>query len=216
MLALNDFSFEFAGRYLFKNASWHIKPNEKIGLVGLNGTGKSTLLRLISGDYELREGTFSKPSDLRIGFLNQDLLSMDIGDCVRDVVLSGRDDLVQLENEINRLIEKIEVEYDDVSMQRLADAQERFGALGGYEWHAEGDKILEGLGFPTSSLTRSLREFSGGWRMRAMLGKLLLQAPDLLLLDEPTNHLDLPSIEWLEKYLLHYQFTMWVERCHKV
>jgi len=207
VLALNDFSFEFAGRYLFKNASWHIKPNEKIGLVGLNGTGKSTLLRLISGDYELREGTFSKPSDLRIGFLNQDLLSMDIGDCVRDVVLSGRDDLVQLENEINRLIEKIEVEYDDVSMQRLADAQERFGALGGYEWHAEGDKILEGLGFPTSSLTRSLREFSGGWRMRAMLGKLLLQAPDLLLLDEPTNHLDLPTIQWLEDYLSNYEGT---------
>lgn len=207
MLALNDFSFEFAGRYLFKNASWHIKPNEKIGLVGLNGTGKSTLLRLISGDYELREGTLSKPSDLRIGFLNQDLLSMDIGDCVRDVVLSGRDDLVYLEQEINRLIEKIEVEYDDVTMQRLADAQERFGALGGYEWHAEGDKILEGLGFPTSSLTRSLREFSGGWRMRAMLGKLLLQAPDLLLLDEPTNHLDLPTIQWLEDYLSNYEGT---------
>jgi ATP-binding cassette subfamily F protein 3 len=207
VLALNDFSFEFAGRYLFKNASWHIKPNEKIGLVGLNGTGKSTLLRLISGDYELREGTLSKPSDLRIGFLNQDLLSMDIGDCVRDVVLSGRDDLVYLEQEINRLIEKIEVEYDDVTMQRLADAQERFGALGGYEWHAEGDKILEGLGFPTSSLTRSLREFSGGWRMRAMLGKLLLQAPDLLLLDEPTNHLDLPTIQWLEDYLSNYEGT---------
>jgi ATP-binding cassette subfamily F protein 3 len=171
VLALNDFSFEFAGRYLFKNASWHIKPNEKIGLVGLNGTGKSTLLRLISGDFELREGTLSRPSDLRIGFLNQDLLSMDVGDCVRDVVLSGREDLVQLEVEINRLIEKIEVEYDDVTMQRLADAQERFGALGGYEWHAEGDKILEGLGFPTSSLGRPLREFSGGWRMRAMLGK---------------------------------------------
>ena len=111
MLALNDFSFEFAGRYLFKNASWHIKPNEKIGLVGLNGTGKSTLLRLISSDFELREGTLSRPSDLRIGFLNQDLLSMDVGDCVRDVVLSGREDLVHLEVEINRLIEKIEVEY---------------------------------------------------------------------------------------------------------
>ena len=207
VLALNDFSFEFAGRYLFKNASWHIKPNEKIGLVGLNGTGKSTLLRLISGDFELREGTLSRPSDLRIGFLNQDLLSMDIGDCVRDVVLSGREDLVKLEEEINRLIEKIEVEYDDVTMQRLADAQERFGALGGYEWHAEGDKILEGLGFPTSSLSRPLREFSGGWRMRAMLGKLLLQAPDLLLLDEPTNHLDLPTIQWLEDYLANYDGT---------
>lgn len=86
---------------------------------------------------------------------------MDVGDCVRDVVLSGREDLVQLEVEINRLIEKIELDYDDVTMQRLADAQERFGALGGYEWHAEGDKILEGLGFPTSSLNRPLREFSG-------------------------------------------------------
>lgn len=207
VLALNDFSFEFAGRYLFKNASWHIKPNEKIGLVGLNGTGKSTLLRLISADYELREGTLSKPSDLRIGFLNQDLLSMDVGDCVRDVVLGGREDLVALEVEINRLIEIIEVEYDDVTMQRLADAQERFGSLGGYEWHAEGDKILEGLGFPTSSLDRPLREFSGGWRMRAMLGKLLLQAPDLLLLDEPTNHLDLPTIQWLEDYLANYEGT---------
>jgi ATP-binding cassette subfamily F protein 3 len=207
VLALNDFSFEFAGRYLFKNASWHIKPSEKIGLVGLNGTGKSTLLRLISGDYELREGTLSKPSDLRIGFLNQDLLSMDVGDCVRDVVLGGREDLVHLESEIDRLIQKIEIEYDDVTMQRLADAQERFGALGGYEWHAEGDKILEGLGFPTSSLDRPLREFSGGWRMRAMLGKLLLQAPDLLLLDEPTNHLDLPTIQWLEDYLANYEGT---------
>jgi ATP-binding cassette, subfamily F, member 3 len=207
VLALNDFSFEFAGRYLFKNASWHIKPSEKIGLVGLNGTGKSTLLRLISGDYELREGTLSKPSDLRIGFLNQDLLSMDVGDCVRDVVLGGREDLVYLESEIDRLIKIIEIEYDDVTMQRLADSQERFGALGGYEWHAEGDKILEGLGFPTSSLDRPLREFSGGWRMRAMLGKLLLQAPDLLLLDEPTNHLDLPTIQWLEDYLANYEGT---------
>jgi ATP-binding cassette subfamily F protein 3 len=153
VLALNDFSFEFAGRYLFKNASWHIKPNEKIGLVGLNGTGKSTLLRLISGDYELREGTLSKPSDLRIGFLNQDLLSMDVGDCVRDVVLGGREDLVHLESEIDRLIQKIEIEYDDVTMQRLADAQERFGALGGYEWHAEGDKIWKVWDFPRAVWT---------------------------------------------------------------
>ena len=106
------------------------------------------------------------------------------------------------------LIEKIEVEYDDVTMQRLADAQERFGALGGYEWHAEGDKILEGLGFPTSSLSRPLREFSGGWRMRAMLGKLLLQAPDLLLLDEPTNHLDAESVLWLEQHLAQYSGTV--------
>ena len=97
MLALNDFSFEFAGRYLYRNARWHIKPNEKIGLVGLNGTGKSTLLRLISGEYELREGIMSKTNNLKIGFLNQDLLSVEYKESVRDVVLSGREDLVKLD-----------------------------------------------------------------------------------------------------------------------
>ena len=101
-----------------------IAHGEFVVIVGPSGCGKSTLLRLISGDYELREGTFSKPSDLRIGFLNQDLLSMDIGDCVRDVVLSGRDDLVQLENEINRLIEKIEVEYVVIDASQVHDYEQ--------------------------------------------------------------------------------------------
>ena len=207
MLALVDFSFEFAGRYLYRNANWHIKPNEKIGLVGLNGTGKSTLLRVISGDFDLREGKMSRSGDLKIGFLNQDLLSLDIGESVRDVVLGGREDLTKLDKEIHHLLEKIETEYDDKTLQRLSDCQEQFGALGGYDWHAQADKILEGLGFTTVQLGKSLREFSGGWRMRAMLAKLLLQAPDLLLLDEPTNHLDLPTIEWLEDYLSDYQGT---------
>ncbi len=207
MLALVDFSFEFAGRYLYRNANWHIKPNEKIGLVGLNGTGKSTLLRVISGDFDLREGKMSRSGDLKIGFLNQDLLSLDIGESVRDVVLGGREDLTKLDKEIHHLLEKIETEYDDKTLQRLSDCQEQFGALGGYDWHAQADKILEGLGFTTEQLSKSLREFSGGWRMRAMLAKLLLQAPDLLLLDEPTNHLDLPTIEWLEDYLSDYQGT---------
>lgn len=208
MLALTDFSFEFAGRYLYRNANWHIKPSEKIGLVGLNGTGKSTLLRLISGEYELREGQMSKSNQLKIGFLNQDLLSVEFDESVRDVVLSGREDLVKLDTEIHQLLKEIETNYDDEQrLNRLGEVQEQFGQLGGYDWQSQGEKILEGLGFPTDWLGRPLKELSGGWRMRAILGRLLLMAPDLLLLDEPTNHLDLPTIQWLESYLQEYQGT---------
>ncbi|MGC6413924.1 MAG: ABC-F family ATP-binding cassette domain-containing protein [Bacteroidia bacterium] len=207
MLALNNFSFEFAGRYLYRNANWHIKPNEKIGLVGLNGTGKSTLLRLISGDFELREGQMSRSNQLSIGFLNQDLLSVEFVESVRDVVLSGREDLVKIDAEIHRLLKEIETNYDEIRLNRLGELQEQFGHLGGYDWQSQAEKILEGLGFPTEWLTRPLKELSGGWRMRALLGKLLLMAPDLLLLDEPTNHLDLPTIQWLENYLNDYQGT---------
>jgi len=207
VLALNDFSFEFAGRYLYRNARWHIKPNEKIGLVGLNGTGKSTLLRLISGEYELREGIMSKANNLKIGFLNQDLLSVEYKESVRDVVLSGREDLVKLDLDIQRLLKEIETDYDERRLNQLGEAQELFGQLGGYDWQAQGEKILEGLGFPTEWLGKPLMTLSGGWRMRAILGRLLLMSPDLLLLDEPTNHLDLPTIQWLENYLNEYQGT---------
>jgi ATP-binding cassette subfamily F protein 3 len=207
VLALVDFSFEFAGRYLYKNAGWHIKPSEKIGLVGLNGTGKSTLLRVVAGEFDLREGSLSKSSSLKMGFLNQDLLSLEFQESVRDVVMAGREDLVIIDTEINQLLHELETDYDDKRINRLTDLQDQFGQLGGYDWQSQGDKILEGLGFTTEMLEKPLKEFSGGWRMRAMLGRLLLQAPDLLLLDEPTNHLDLPTIEWLENYLSDYQGT---------
>ena len=177
-------------------------------MVGLNGTGKSTLLRLISGEYELREGQMSKSNQLKIGFLNQDLLSVEFDESVRDVVLSGREDLVKLDTEIHQLLKEIETNYDDEQrLNRLGEVQEQFGQLGGYDWQSQGEKILEGLGFPTDWLGRPLKELSGGWRMRAILGRLLLMAPDLLLLDEPTNHLDLPTIQWLESYLQEYQGT---------
>jgi len=145
---------------------------------------------------------------LKIGFLNQDLLSVEFDESVRDVVLSGREDLVKLDSEIHQLLKEIETNYDDEQrLNRLGEVQEQFGQLGGYDWQSQGEKILEGLGFPTDWLGRPLKELSGGWRMRAILGRLLLMAPDLLLLDEPTNHLDLPTIQWLEGYLQEYQGT---------
>ncbi|MBS3913313.1 MAG: ABC-F family ATP-binding cassette domain-containing protein [Bacteroidetes bacterium] len=207
MLALTDFSFEFAGRYLFRNASWHIKPGQKIGLVGLNGTGKSTLLRIVTGEYELREGLLTKPSDLKIGFLNQDLLSIDYTSSVLRVVLEGRKDLAALDKEIHRILDHIEHTPDEKSIQKLTELQDQFGNLGGYDWEANAEKILEGLGFATADLQKPLNQFSGGWRMRAMLAMLLVEEPDLLLLDEPTNHLDLPTIQWLEEYLKEYRGT---------
>jgi ATP-binding cassette subfamily F protein 3 len=150
----------------------------------------------------------SKSNQLKIGFLNQDLLSVEFDESVRDVVLSGREDLVKLDTEIHQLLKEIETNYDDEQrLNRLGEVQEQFGQLGGYDWQSQGEKILEGLGFPTDWLGRPLKELSGGWRMRAILGRLLLMAPDLLLLDEPTNHLDLPTIQWLEGYLQEYQGT---------
>lgn len=176
-------------------------------MVGLNGTGKSTLLRIISGEYELREGTFSKPSDLKIGFLNQDLLSLEFDASLLQVVLQGRQDLADLDAEIHRLLDKIEIDPEEKTIQRLTELQDQFGNLGGYDWEAHAEKLLEGLGFGTEELQKPLKQFSGGWRMRAMLARLLLMQPDLLLLDEPTNHLDLPTIKWLEQYLKEYKGT---------
>lgn len=207
MYSLVDFSFEYAGRYLYQNASWHIKPGEKIGLVGLNGTGKSTLLRIIAGEYDLREGRVISQNNLKIGFLNQDLLSTEFDGSILQLVLNGREDLASIDAEMHKLLEIIETDHSDKYLNRLAHLQEQFQILGGYDWHAEAEKLLEGLGFKTAELENSVKLFSGGWRMRGMLARLLLMKPDLLLLDEPTNHLDLPTIKWLEDYLSKYEGT---------
>jgi ATP-binding cassette subfamily F protein 3 len=208
MIALTNIGFEFGGRFLYRNANWHIKPNERIGLIGLNGTGKSTLLRIITGEYSLSEGTMSKPRDLTIGFLNQDQLSFDSDDSILNVALTAFERALELEKEINEIIELLETDHSEETIQRLSDKQEAFEHLDGYNIHHKTEKILEGLGFTTEQLTRPFNKFSGGWRMRVLLAKMLLQEPNLLMLDEPTNHLDLPSIEWLEEYLRSYKGTV--------
>ncbi len=208
MLAFTNIGFEFGGRFLYRDANWHIKPNERIGLIGLNGTGKSTLLRIITGEYTLTEGTLSKPKDLTIGFLNQDQLSFDSDESILSVALTAFERQLELEKEINEIIELLETDHSEATIHRLGDKQEEFERLDGYNIHHKTEKILEGLGFSTEQLLVPFNKFSGGWQMRVLLAKMLLQEPNLLLLDEPTNHLDLPSIEWLEEYLRSYKGTV--------
>ena len=208
MLALNNISFEFGGEYLYKNANWHIKPKERIGLVGKNGTGKSTLLRIITEDYELREGSISKLKSLSIGFLNQDMVSYQTRDDILSVAMQAFKKQLKIHKEMDHMLSVVETDYSEENLHKLASLQEEFERLDGYTMQSKAEEILEGLGFTTQDLKRPLDEFSGGWRMRVILARMLLEQPDLLLLDEPTNHLDLPSIEWLEEYLKTYEGTV--------
>ncbi len=205
MLAINNLSFYFGSRVLYEEANLHIKPKDRIGLIGANGTGKSTLLRLIVGEYTPDGGEISRSKDCTIGFLNQDLLSYQTDDSILEVALEAFEEQNKLKVEIDQLIKKLETDYSEKLINKLANLQERFELLDGYSIQAKGEEILEGLGFKTEDLERPLREFSGGWRMRVMLAKLLLQQPSLLMLDEPTNHLDLPSIQWIESYISNYE-----------
>ncbi|MFZ9942395.1 MAG: ABC-F family ATP-binding cassette domain-containing protein, partial [Bacteroidia bacterium] len=172
------------------------------------GTGKSTLLRIINGEYALTSGEVSGRRDLSIGFLNQDLLSYESKNPIIQVAMEAFVEQNKLAAQIDELLQKLETDHSDSVLNRLYDAQTRFEALDGYQIRSKSEEVLEGLGFTTEDLERPLSEFSGGWRMRVMLAKILLAQPDLLLLDEPTNHLDLPSIEWMEDYLDNYEGTV--------
>ena len=204
MIAISNLSYFIGDRPLYENASLHIKKKDKIGLIGLNGTGKSTLLRLINGDYQASAGTISKSSDCSIGFLDQDLLSYNSDDSILQVAMQAFEEACALQKQIDETLLALEHNYQDKTVEKLATLQERFDGLDGYSIQARTEEVLEGIGFKTRDLEQPLSKFSGGWRMRVMLAKLLLEKPDLLMLDEPTNHLDLPSIKWVEQYLKTY------------
>ena len=205
MLSINNLSYFIGGRALYENAALHIKPKDKIGLVGLNGTGKSTLLKIINGDIQPSAGEVQKAKDCTIGFLNQDLLSYQSEDSILDVALEAFKETLQLEQEIEKVLHQMETDHSDEIINKLARLQDQFEANEGYTIKAKAEEVLEGIGFNTKDLGRPLKTFSGGWRMRVMLAKLLLEKPSLLMLDEPTNHLDLPSIQWVENYLKNYE-----------
>ncbi|HQV60607.1 MAG TPA: ABC-F family ATP-binding cassette domain-containing protein [Chitinophagaceae bacterium] len=206
MLAgLQNVTFEFGARTIVEDATWHIQPGERIGLIGYNGTGKSTLLKLLVGEYLPSAGTIERSRTTSIGYLHQDLLSFDTNDSILQVALGAFEKVLQLEKEIEELGKELERTGDEKTLHEYSDMLYELETLDGYTIHHRTEEVLQGLGFSNADLQRPYKEFSGGWRMRVLLAKMILQQPDLLLLDEPTNHLDLPSIEWLEKYLLHYQ-----------
>jgi ATP-binding cassette subfamily F protein 3 len=204
MISITNLSYYIGGRALYENANMFVKPKDKIGLIGLNGRGKSTLLKIINGEYKIDSGTISKSNDCTIGFLNQDLLSYQTDDSILTVAMGAFKEVVDIERQLEAIIQKLETEYSDELVEKMSKLQEKFDHLDGYSIQSKAEEVLEGIGFTTADLHRPLKQFSGGWRMRVMLAKLLLEKPSLLMLDEPTNHLDLPSIEWVENYLRNY------------
>ncbi len=204
LLGMQNLTFEFGARTIVEEATWHIQPGERIGLIGYNGTGKSTLLKVLTGQYSPAKGTVEKGRETTIGFLNQDLLGFETDDSILDVAMGAFERVKQVEKEMELVGIELEKTGDEKLAEKYADLLHEMDVLDGYSIHHRTEEILQGLGFQNADLRKQYKNFSGGWRMRVLLAKMILMNPDVLLLDEPTNHLDLPSIEWLEKYLSHY------------
>ncbi len=205
LLGLQNVTFEFGARTIVEDATWHIQPNERIALIGYNGTGKSTLLKVLTRQYLPNKGTVEQGRETTIGFLHQDLLSFDTDDSILEVAMGAFERVKELEKEIEAIGLELEKTGDETLAHDYSEKLHELEVLGGYDIHHKTEEILQGLGFTNENLHKPYKLFSGGWRMRVLLAKMILMHPDVLLLDEPTNHLDLPSIEWLEKYLQHYQ-----------
>lgn len=206
LIGFQNVTFEFGARVIVAGATWHIQPGDRIGLVGYNGTGKSTLLKVLVGEYTPSKGTVEKSRETTIGYLHQDLLSFDTNENITEVALGAFERVRALEKEIEHLGIELEKNPEDEDLLiKYTDSLHELDVLDGYNIHHKAEEVLHGLGFSNEDLLKPYKQFSGGWRMRVLLAKMILQQPDVLLMDEPTNHLDLPSIEWLEKYLIHYK-----------
>jgi ATP-binding cassette subfamily F protein 3 len=208
MLQIKDLHYSIGDRQLMSGVNWNIQPGKRAALIGPNGIGKTTLLRIIMGKLEYSGGSIIKPKEYRIGYLPQEEISVK-GTTVLETVMEGQKEITLLEKQMTDLHDTLNtLDPDDAKrediLNRLGHLEHRYRALDGYHMSTVAKKILSGLGFRETDFSRPLTEFSGGWRMRVYLALLLVQQPDLLLLDEPTNHLDLPSLEWLEQYLLDF------------
>ena len=208
MITVNDISVHFGGTTLFSDVSFAINENDKIALMGKNGAGKSTLLKIIAGEAKPSSGNISAPKDAIVAYLPQHLLTKD-GSTVMEEASKAFGEIFKMKADIDEINEQLTIRTDYESdeymklIERVSDLSEKFYAIEEINYEAEIEKILKGLGFTSQDFTRQTSEFSGGWRMRIELAKILLQKPDLILLDEPTNHMDIESIQWLEDFLIN-------------
>ena len=209
MISLDNLTVSYGGWTLFDNISFLINPKDRIGLVGRNGAGKTTLLRIITGEQQPTSGHVTLNGECTIGYLPQTMRVADTTTLAEETA-KAFDEVLRLEAEIASLTREIaeRTDYESAGyeqlLHRLNDAQDHYHILGGDTREADIEKTLLGLGFKRTDFGRATSEFSGGWRMRIELAKLLLRRPSIFLLDEPTNHLDIESIQWLEEYLKNY------------
>lgn len=209
MLNIHNLSVSFGGTYLFEEVTFRLGSGDRVGLVGKNGAGKSTMLKVLAGDIKPNSGSIATEKEIKMGFLRQDI-DFEVGRTVLEEAYQAFADIKFVEKkleEINaQLVERTDYETESYSqlIEDLSDYTHRYELLGGYNYVGDTEKILLGLGFKREDFEKLTETFSGGWRMRIELAKLLLQSNDVLLLDEPTNHLDIESIIWLEQFLRNY------------
>jgi ATP-binding cassette, subfamily F, member 3 len=209
LIVLNNISIHFAGKFLYDELSFQVKPGDKIGLTGKNGAGKTTLLKLINGLQRPDSGEVTKPRDYEVGYLPQEMKhneSAIIVDEVKNAQKHSRTLELEIEAINVQLLERTDYESESYLnlLDQLSEKNEQFALLGGFSLQEEAERILIGLGFSQDELSKPMNQFSGGWKMRVELAKILLQKPNLMLLDEPTNHLDIESIIWLEEFLKNH------------
>lgn len=209
MLNIHNLSVSFGGEYLFEEIAFRLNAGDRVGLIGKNGAGKSTLLKLLSKDVAPDSGAIASDKDIKIGFLRQDI-DFELGRTVLEEAYQAFEEIKRLELKLESINDQLATRTDyesDAYSQLIVDMNEishHYEILGGYNYQGETEKILLGLGFKREDFNKKTETFSGGWRMRIELAKLLLQSNDVLLLDEPTNHLDIESIIWLEQFLKSY------------
>ncbi|MES2484365.1 MAG: ATP-binding cassette domain-containing protein, partial [Bacteroidota bacterium] len=208
MITVDAISVQFGGTTLFSDVSFSINENDKIALMGKNGAGKSTLLKIIAGESKPSTGNISAPKGTVIAYLPQHLLTADDA-TVMEETSKAFAEVFKMKKEIDGLNDQLTIRTDYESdeyykiIERVSELSEKFYAIEEINYEAEVEKVLKGMGFTAADFSRQTSEFSGGWRMRIELAKILLQKPDLILLDEPTNHMDIESIQWLEDFLVN-------------